>query len=102
MKKSGDEWIREARRYQDRIRAILLKEWDPIGVADVPNAQDEYDSYVGEIYAMLTRHETRHTLLNHLWRVETEHMGLTGNRSHTEAIADRLVRLRDDMDAGDC
>ena len=64
-----------ARRYHERIRAILLKEWDPIGVADVPQARDEYDSYVGQIYAMLIRHEARHALVDHLWQVETVHMG---------------------------
>ena len=90
-----------ARRYQESIRAILLKEWDPVGVADVPQAQDEYDSYVGQIYAMLIRHEARHALVDHLWQVETVHMGLAGNRRHTEAIADRLLRLRDDMEGRD-
>jgi hypothetical protein len=93
-------YLDRARRYHESIRTILLKEWDPIGVADVPEAQDEYDSYVGQIYGMLIRHEARQTLVDHLWRVETEHMGLAGNRRHTEAVADRLLLLRDDMEAG--
>ena len=29
---------------------------------------------------------------------ETEHMGLFGNRSHTEEVADRLIELRDDIE----
>ena len=90
-----------ARRYHESIREILLKQWDPIGVADVPEAQDEYDSYIGTVYVLLIRHESRQALVDHLWRVETEHMGLAGNRGHTEAIADRLLRLRDDMEAGE-
>lgn len=28
------------------ISAILLTMWDPIGIADVPVAADEYDHYV--------------------------------------------------------
>ena len=47
------------RRYHESIRAILLKDWDPIGAAEVPQAQDEYDNYVGEIHVMLIRHEAR-------------------------------------------
>ena len=100
------EWPRmsrhldRARRYHDGIREILLQ-WDPIGVADVPEAQDEYDSYIGKLYVLLIRHESQQAIVDHLWRVETEHMGLSGNRKHTEAIADRLLRLRDHMEAGD-
>ena len=95
------QYLDRARRYHESIRAILLKDWDPIGVADIPEARDEYDSYVGQLYLMLIRHEPRHTLVDHLWRVETEHMGLAGNRRHTEAIADSLLRLRDHMEAGE-
>jgi hypothetical protein len=28
----------------DQVRDILRTAWDPIGVADVPEAADEYDS----------------------------------------------------------
>jgi hypothetical protein len=39
------------RKVQDAIRAVLLREWDPIGVANDDDwPQDEYDAYVGEIY----------------------------------------------------
>ena len=88
-----------ARRYHEAIRGILLHEWDPIGIADDPAAQDEYDGYIHEIHGMLIRHELRHRLVDHLWWVETEHMGLYGNRSRTELIADRLIRMRGEIEA---
>jgi hypothetical protein len=87
-----------ARRYHEAIRGLLLREWDPIGVAHEPAAQDEYDGYVHEIHGMLIRQEPRHRLVDHLWRVETQHMGLLGNRRHTEAIADSLLALRDKIE----
>jgi hypothetical protein len=31
---------------RERVKEILLLRWDPIGVSDVENAQDEYDAYV--------------------------------------------------------
>ena len=34
----------------DEIQKILLREWDPIGIQDIPEAQDEYDSYIPFIY----------------------------------------------------
>ena len=59
------EHLDRARRYHAGIHRILLRDWDPIGVADIVEAQDEYDSYVGKIYGMLIRHEPRHKLVEH-------------------------------------
>jgi hypothetical protein len=89
-----------ARRYHAGIQQILLRDWDPIGVSDVPEAQDEYDSYISKIYGMLIRHEPRHRLVEHLWLIETEYMGLFGNRQRTEATVDRLLSFRDGVEAG--
>ncbi len=36
-----------AREIQETIRDVLVHDWDPVGVGGVPEAQDEYDSYVG-------------------------------------------------------
>lgn len=61
--------------HQD-IATILLKEWDPIGVADNPRAHDEYDRYVGGIYRLLASGATPRTMAEHLSRLEWEQMGL--------------------------
>ena len=95
-----NERLDRARLYHEAIRGILLREWDPIGVADEPEAQDEYDGYIHEIHGMLIRHEPRHRLVDHLWWIETERMGLFGNRSRTEAVADRLIGLYEEIEAG--
>lgn len=92
------ERLDRAKRYHEAIRVILLREWDPIGVASEPAAQDEYDGYIHEIHGMLIRHEPRHRLLDHLWWVETEHMGLFGNRRRTEAVIERLIELREQIE----
>jgi len=96
---SMSERLDRAQRYHEAIHDILLRKWDPIGVADEPAAQDEYDGYIHEVHGMLIRHEPRHKLIDHLWWVETEHMGLFGNRSRTEVVADRLIELRDGIEA---
>jgi hypothetical protein len=49
------EHLDRARRYHTGIRQILLRDWDPIGVADVAEAQDEYDGYISKIHGMLIR-----------------------------------------------
>jgi hypothetical protein len=93
-----DERLKRAKRYYEPIRGILLREWDPIGIAEEGDAQDEYDGYVYKIVGMLIRHEPRERLVDHLWRIETERMGLAGIRSRTEAVADRLIEWREKLE----
>jgi hypothetical protein len=66
-----------ARQIQESIRGVLLHEWDPIGVKDVPEAQDEYDGYVGGVYGLLVSGATAEQLAEHLWKIETDTMGLS-------------------------
>lgn len=92
------EHLQQAKQYHQAIHDILLHEWDPIGVAEEPAATDEYDSYIHQIHGMLIRHEPRQRLVDHLWWIETVHMGLFGNRSRTEAVVERLMRLRSEFE----
>ena len=41
------------------VRRILNQVWDPIGIGDLPDAEGEYDNYVGEIYVMLMDREAK-------------------------------------------
>ena len=77
----------------NKIQKILLKEWDPIGIPDIPEAQDEYDSYIPAIYKIIQSKKPESELFDYLWWVETEHMGLSGNRKHTQAISHKLLEL---------
>lgn len=90
----------KARVAHDRIHSLLMNDWDPIGVRDVPEAQDEYDAYVSEIYRLLSRRCTATELFEYLWWAETEHMGLRGDRQRTGSVADRLVELLDGVMPG--
>lgn len=36
-----------------RIDEVLHYRWDPIGVAGVPQARDEYESYVPQVFQLL-------------------------------------------------
>jgi len=83
----------KAKRCHELIHEILLKEWDPICIGHVPQARDEYDSYVGHVYRLVARRASRHEIFDYLWWAETQHMGLYGNRQRTEKIAERLVNL---------
>ncbi len=76
-----------------KIGKILLTEWDPIGVRDILEAQDEYDAYVSPLYKLLISGKSEYEIFNYLWWIETEYMGLIGDKEQTEAIARKLRLL---------
>ena len=75
------------------IRSILLDEWDPIGVAEIPEARDEYDAYVSPVRRLLESRVSKRELLDYLWWIETVHMRLDGDFARTERVAARLIGL---------
>jgi hypothetical protein len=88
-----------ARRYHRAIREILLHDWDPIGVRDIAEAQDEYDSYIPGIYGGLIHRISEHELIEHLWQIEAQQMGLAVNRRKTEQAARKLLLLNTQLES---
>ena len=83
-----------ANAIQGSIREILLRDWDPIGINDVPEAQDEYDSYVGGVYRLLASHCSTEQVVDHLAKIESQTMKLgTANREHLTHVANQLLGL---------
>ena len=71
----------ESRRIRIAIRHVLMDVWDPIGVKDEPNAQDEYDGYLGGVYELLVTGASDESIEDHLWRIVTERMELSAKKS---------------------
>lgn len=94
------EAVSKAQNLHQAIRRVLMEEWDPIGVSDIPEAADEYDGYVPTIYKLLIRRAPAHEVFDYLWWAETDHMCLCGNRQATEAVAARLVDLPNEVSSG--
>jgi hypothetical protein len=70
METRMSEYLDQARRYHMAIRKILMEEWDPIGVAGIPGAEDEYDGSVSQIHILLIHREPLHELVDYLWMVD--------------------------------
>lgn len=88
-----NELAYRARSLHQQIHEVLQKEWDPIGIQSIDDADDEYDAYVPTIYSMLIARKPISTVLEYLLWLETEHMGLTADRQRTQDIAAKLVGL---------
>jgi len=79
----------QSRENRARVRDILMREWDPIGVAGVPEATDEYDAYVGIVYVMLMdQRASKDEIAAYLFDIAANHMGLSAH----EPIAKRSAR----------
>jgi hypothetical protein len=87
------EFAQRARALHQSIRTTLLRDWDPIGVSEIPEAQDEYDAYVPEIHALIVRRRPVAEIFDYLIWAETEHMGLSADRQKTRAVAEALGTL---------
>ena len=53
----------------------MLRRWDPIGIADEPEARSEYDSYVSGVYRLLASGAPDRDIAQHLRDMETRALG---------------------------
>jgi hypothetical protein len=76
------------------IRDVLLHDWDPVGIHDVREAQDEYDRYVTSVARLVTDDSSPAALARYLLELESEITGMQGDAEKARLIAERLCRLR--------
>ena len=86
---------RDGREIAAAIGRILLQEWDPLEIRDVPACAGEYDAYVGGVNRLLAGGADETAVAEHLLRVESEALG-RGERSLDQLLppARKLVSLR--------
>jgi hypothetical protein len=78
----------------DAIKALLLHEWDPIGVSDCEGAEDEYDRYAVQVHEMLGEGADAAAIARYLNWVVTSCMSLRGNPNRDHIIAAKAVAIR--------
>ena len=67
-----------ARQVKQEISRVLWEVWDPIGVNRFPEARDEYDSYVNDLYIALLNGASDEELARQLFNIAAGNMGLSG------------------------
>src|SRR4051794_26880912 len=84
---------REARDLLPLVRAVLFREWDPIGV-NGHGLQDEYDSYAPTICRYLLDGADEHRLVAHLEQLQRVSMGLSSaDKDRDRRVARMLLAL---------
>ena len=86
-----EQWCRwYKRRGAGRLRIVLMREWDPIGVAGTPEARNEYDGYLGTVAERLRADASRDDVAALLESVRCNRMGLPADREADLRVADAL------------
>lgn len=74
------------------IRSILFNDWDPIGVNDMA-PDDEYDSYIGSIYRLLSDGASEAEIAGELRQLEITKMHSVTSPEHRIAVAEKLKKI---------
>lgn len=78
-----------------RVDEILHYVWDPIGIAGVSEARDEYNSYVPTVVRLLIEEKEEEKIAAFLHRIAAERMGLSespATLAHEQKVAVMLLR----------
>jgi hypothetical protein len=70
---------------------VLHYVWDPIGIATLVMARDEYHGYLPVVFGMVRDGYDENVIAAYLTRVVTERMGLPKNDEHTMNVARLLL-----------
>ncbi|MCL7420495.1 MAG: hypothetical protein M8364_06290 [Methylobacter sp.] len=74
---------------------ILHYMWDPIGVAGIAQARDEYHSYLPQVFQLVLKNESKEKIAAYLMGVEEKSMGLSPNRAAALEIAKILLNIKE-------
>ena len=84
---------REAALYR-RCDEVLHYVWDPIGVAGIPEARDEYYDYLPQVFELVRDEATEQVIHDHLRHTELLRMGLMGAQDARTAAVEALQAWR--------
>jgi len=79
--------------FRNEIRRVLLNVWDPIGVGDIPECSDEYDCCLGDVYSLLTNGSGDDKIVDYLWKMANDHMGLSIPKESMVPTVDALRQI---------
>lgn len=91
--------ISEPRMNRPLIHDILWREWDPIGLKNIPGApEDDYDRYIDGVCDLLADpHQSQQQIAAYLLDIQTRRMRLRASdaaRERCRRAAQSLIALR--------
>jgi hypothetical protein len=87
----GSPRNRERTRESKRQMRCLLMKWDPIGVADIPEAADEYDCMISSLLHRLVEGADTCSLAAWISYERSSHFGLGPDEAEDMQLAESLA-----------
>lgn len=81
-----------------RVDEILHYIWNPIGVSGVPEARDEYYSYLPDVFQLVKDKAAADAIAQHLTDIVVNRMGLRGTKEDALEVVSILQDWRDALD----
>jgi hypothetical protein len=94
--RKNDPWDPRNPENRDRTRPLVhqlrsrLLVWDPIGVADAPEAQDEYDCLISPLMHRLSDGESATAIGDWLIEELRDHFGMSADATRERSLAAEL------------
>ncbi|MEW7987067.1 MAG: hypothetical protein AB2805_15870 [Candidatus Thiodiazotropha sp.] len=79
------------------IDEILWKDWDPIGVNDAPEARDEYQSYLPDIFRLAVEGKDARRIASSLIATVEGNIVLSANKKRCYRVAEKIVNAKNDL-----
>jgi hypothetical protein len=93
----NNEAKRKKKKLWEEISRVLREEWDPIGINQPEEANDEYNGYIPSVYKLLLQNESAKIIVHRLNEHVRVNMGLQPNLEHNLFIAQRLISLKEQI-----
>lgn len=79
--------------FYNQVREAVHHKWDPIGVTAYSDEMGEYDSYIPALCNLLEKTVNQEQVFEYLWAMETDSMGMEGDRKATTDFSIWIHRL---------
>jgi hypothetical protein len=73
------------------LRGLLMTYWDPIGVNGIPEASDEYDSYLGALAEKLRKGADARGVSEYLSEIQSERMEIPARADQLTDVGERVA-----------
>jgi len=97
--KSRNRTASRALEIYEAIRTVLVRDWDPIGIANEPQLRDEYDAYLAPVYRILVGTRSEDDLAECLRKIERDEIGIgPADLNQLLPVARKLLALPVSLD----
>jgi hypothetical protein len=81
------------KKLYEQVRQAVYERWDPIGISAFSDEMTEYEGYIPSLCNMLEQQPNIEQIFEYLWVIETQSIGLSGDKNATKEFAIWLYQL---------